>query len=280
MVKWGFALTSVSNMRAAAVIFPLTDHILAYALPKWWYLLQVRLRAGSCELTQRQLGSKLASVSCLSCPLGITSRSVSRFIKFSFEHYKCLTPLKWRWHLSGTTTSGWILCSPTSRRTEMSTRRTGTVRWTSGRPWSWRAAGTAAPCVSACRSWTRPSGGGRKARWAWLLSSRPWPGNSVVSPLACWLCPGQSAHSACMSTSVRCGKIQRESEFAANVDCGWLSWGVGLLLVKPLKWTFSTLLGSSRVPLEESFVVIELVKVCQCVIMWSRWSQHGVFSYT
>ncbi|XP_041856300.1 charged multivesicular body protein 7 [Melanotaenia boesemani] len=57
-----------------------------------------------------------------------------------------------------------------------------------------------------------------------------------------------------------CGKIQRESEFAANVDCGWLSWSVGLLLVKPLKWTFSTLLGSNRVPLEESFVVIELVK--------------------
>lgn len=61
----------------------------------------------------------------------------------------------------------------------------------------------------------------------------------------------------------RCGKIQRESEFAANVDCGWLSWGVGLLLVKPIKWTFSALLGSSRVPLEESFVIIELVKVCQ-----------------
>ncbi|XP_060927006.1 charged multivesicular body protein 7 [Limanda limanda] len=60
----------------------------------------------------------------------------------------------------------------------------------------------------------------------------------------------------------RCGKIQRESEFAANVDCGWVSWGVGLLLVKPLKWTFSTLLGSSssRVHLEESFVVMELVK--------------------
>lgn len=58
----------------------------------------------------------------------------------------------------------------------------------------------------------------------------------------------------------RTGSVQRESEFAANVDCGWLSWGVGLLLVKPLKWTFSTLLGSSRVPVEESFVVIELVK--------------------
>nr|XP_057926716.1 charged multivesicular body protein 7 [Doryrhamphus excisus] len=58
----------------------------------------------------------------------------------------------------------------------------------------------------------------------------------------------------------RCGKLQRESEFAANVDCGWLSWGVGLLLVKPLKWTFSSLLGRNRVPLEESYVVIELVK--------------------
>ncbi|XP_029999075.1 charged multivesicular body protein 7 [Sphaeramia orbicularis] len=63
-----------------------------------------------------------------------------------------------------------------------------------------------------------------------------------------------------IQSMARCGKIQRESEFAANVDCGWLSWGVGLLLVKPLKWTFSTLLGSSRVPLGESFVVIELVK--------------------
>ncbi|XP_068166755.1 charged multivesicular body protein 7 [Antennarius striatus] len=56
-----------------------------------------------------------------------------------------------------------------------------------------------------------------------------------------------------------CGKIQRVSEFSASADCGWLSWGVGLL-VKPLKWSFSALLGSSRVPLEESFVVIEVVK--------------------
>ncbi|KAM9811025.1 charged multivesicular body protein 7-like [Neosynchiropus ocellatus] len=63
-----------------------------------------------------------------------------------------------------------------------------------------------------------------------------------------------------LQSMARCGKIQRESEFAANVDCGWLSWGVGLLLVKPLKWTFSTLLGSGRVSMEESFVVIELVK--------------------
>ncbi|XP_068594528.1 charged multivesicular body protein 7 [Brachionichthys hirsutus] len=58
----------------------------------------------------------------------------------------------------------------------------------------------------------------------------------------------------------RCGRIQRESEFAASADCGWLSWGVGLLLVKPLNWGFSALLGGGRVPLDESFVVIELVK--------------------
>uniref|UniRef100_A0A8C6V0Y4 Charged multivesicular body protein 7 n=1 Tax=Neogobius melanostomus TaxID=47308 RepID=A0A8C6V0Y4_9GOBI len=63
-----------------------------------------------------------------------------------------------------------------------------------------------------------------------------------------------------LQSMARNGKIQRESEFAANVDSGWMSWGVGLLLVKPLKWTFSTLLGSSRVPLEESFVVIDVVK--------------------
>ncbi|CAL8295449.1 charged multivesicular body protein 7 [Gadus morhua] len=63
-----------------------------------------------------------------------------------------------------------------------------------------------------------------------------------------------------IQSMARCGKLQRESEFAANVDSGWLSWGVGVLLVKPLKWTFSTLLGSSLVSQDESFVVIELVK--------------------
>ncbi|XP_029366605.1 charged multivesicular body protein 7 [Echeneis naucrates] len=81
----------------------------------------------------------------------------------------------------------------------------------------------------------------------------------------------------------RSGKIQRESEFAANVDCGWLSWGVGLLLVKPLKWTFSTLLGSSRVPLEECFVVIELVKEKAAELLRiyrrSEFSSHSILSF-
>ncbi|KAM8866228.1 charged multivesicular body protein 7 [Synchiropus picturatus] len=63
-----------------------------------------------------------------------------------------------------------------------------------------------------------------------------------------------------LQSMVRSGTIQRESEFAASVDCGWLSWGVGLLLLKPLKWTFSALLGSGGVAAEESFVVTELVQ--------------------
>ncbi|TSO88111.1 Ectonucleoside triphosphate diphosphohydrolase 4 [Bagarius yarrelli] len=66
--------------------------------------------------------------------------------------------------------------------------------------------------------------------------------------------------STVLQSMIRSGKVQKESDFAANVDSGWLSWGVGLLLVRPLKWTLSALLGSGRVPLEESFVIIELVK--------------------
>ncbi|CAG12557.1 unnamed protein product, partial [Tetraodon nigroviridis] len=61
-------------------------------------------------------------------------------------------------------------------------------------------------------------------------------------------------------TCARCGKIQKESEFAASVDCGWLSWGVGLLLVRPLRWTLSTLLGGGRLPPEEPYLVVDLVK--------------------
>ncbi|XP_051965103.1 charged multivesicular body protein 7-like isoform X2 [Xyrauchen texanus] len=67
--------------------------------------------------------------------------------------------------------------------------------------------------------------------------------------------------STVIQSMIRSGKMQKESEFAANVDSSWLLWGVGLLLVRPVKWTLSALLGSRRVPLEESFVVIELVKL-------------------
>lgn len=73
--------------------------------------------------------------------------------------------------------------------------------------------------------------------------------------------------STVLQSMIRSGKVQKESDFAANVDSGWLSWGVGLLLVRPLKWTLSALLGSGRVPLEESFVAIELVKEKAAALM-------------
>ncbi|XP_029459616.1 charged multivesicular body protein 7 isoform X2 [Rhinatrema bivittatum] len=56
-------------------------------------------------------------------------------------------------------------------------------------------------------------------------------------------------------------KLQRESEFVASVNSGWISWGVGLFVVKPLQWTLSTVLGGSKVPTEEVFVVPELLKI-------------------
>ncbi|XP_077456267.1 charged multivesicular body protein 7 [Stigmatopora argus] len=86
-----------------------------------------------------------------------------------------------------------------------------------------------------------------------------------------------------IQSMARCGKLQRELEFAANVDCGWLSWGVGVLLVKPLKWTFSSLLGGSRVALEESFVLIELVKEKAAEVLKlyrnSELASHSVVSF-
>ncbi|XP_061624869.1 charged multivesicular body protein 7 [Phyllopteryx taeniolatus] len=63
-----------------------------------------------------------------------------------------------------------------------------------------------------------------------------------------------------LDAMARRGELQRESEFAAKADCGWLWWGVGVLLVKPLKWTFSSVLGASPAPSEESFVVLQLAK--------------------
>ncbi|XP_024909669.1 charged multivesicular body protein 7 [Cynoglossus semilaevis] len=85
-----------------------------------------------------------------------------------------------------------------------------------------------------------------------------------------------------VQSMVRCGKIQRESEFA--VDCGWLSWAMGLLLVKPLKWTLSSLLGSGQLPLQESFVVHELVKEKAAELLRaygkSEFSRRAVLSFS
>ncbi|XP_078421452.1 charged multivesicular body protein 7-like [Cetorhinus maximus] len=58
----------------------------------------------------------------------------------------------------------------------------------------------------------------------------------------------------------RRGLIQKESSFAASVDAGWLAWSVGLFLIKPLKWTLTSLLGNNTVSPDEAYVVVERVK--------------------
>lgn len=81
---------------------------------------------------------------------------------------------------------------------------------------------------------------------------------------------------------LRCGRIQRDSEFA--VDCGWLSWAMGLLLVRPLKWTLASLLGSRQLPLQETFVVHELVKEKAAELLQayrsSEFSRRSVLSFS
>lgn len=56
--------------------------------------------------------------------------------------------------------------------------------------------------------------------------------------------------------------MQRESDFMASVDSSWISWGVGVFILKPLKWTLSSVLGDSKVPEEEEVLIyVELLQV-------------------
>ncbi|KAM8763997.1 charged multivesicular body protein 7 isoform 1-T1 [Rhynchonycteris naso] len=59
---------------------------------------------------------------------------------------------------------------------------------------------------------------------------------------------------------LRRGELQRESDFMASVDSSWISWGVGVFLLKPLKWTLSNMLGDNKVPAEEVLVAVDLLK--------------------
>ncbi|XP_043938948.1 charged multivesicular body protein 7 isoform X2 [Protopterus annectens] len=63
-----------------------------------------------------------------------------------------------------------------------------------------------------------------------------------------------------LESMIRQGALRCESDFVTSVESGWISWGLDLLLVKPLKWTFSTMMGSSGVQPEDSFVVKQLIK--------------------
>ncbi|XP_015504412.1 charged multivesicular body protein 7 isoform X4 [Parus major] len=61
---------------------------------------------------------------------------------------------------------------------------------------------------------------------------------------------------------LRRGKLQRESDFMASVDSSWISWGVGVFILKPLKWTLSSVLGDSKIPEEEEVLIyVELLQI-------------------
>ncbi|KAI1230082.1 hypothetical protein IHE44_0010472, partial [Lamprotornis superbus] len=61
---------------------------------------------------------------------------------------------------------------------------------------------------------------------------------------------------------LRRGKLQRESDFMASVDSSWISWGVGVFILKPLKWTLSSVLGDSKIPEEEEVLIyVELLQL-------------------
>lgn len=48
----------------------------------------------------------------------------------------------------------------------------------------------------------------------------------------------------------------------ASVDSSWISWGVGVFILKPLKWTLSSVLGDRKVPEEEEVLIyVELLQV-------------------
>lgn len=60
---------------------------------------------------------------------------------------------------------------------------------------------------------------------------------------------------------LRQGKLQRESDFIASVDSSWISWGVGVFILKPLKWTLSSVLGDGKVPEEDEVLIyVELLQ--------------------
>lgn len=58
----------------------------------------------------------------------------------------------------------------------------------------------------------------------------------------------------------RRGVIQTESSFAASVDTGWLARGVWLLLVKPLRWTLASILGTDTISPDDSFIIVDHIK--------------------
>lgn len=67
----------------------------------------------------------------------------------------------------------------------------------------------------------------------------------------------------------------------ASVDSSWISWGVGVFILKPLKWTLSSVLGDSKIPEEEEVLIyVELLQVSGAesfLQVMHLWKKHELF---
>ncbi|XP_072255912.1 charged multivesicular body protein 7 [Pyxicephalus adspersus] len=58
---------------------------------------------------------------------------------------------------------------------------------------------------------------------------------------------------------LRRGCLQIESDFVSGVSSGWISWGIRQMVIKPLQWTWGTILGAQISP-DEPFVIPDILK--------------------
>ena len=67
-------------------------------------------------------------------------------------------------------------------------------------------------------------------------------------------------NTVCLSYIFRRGDIISLRDFEASCS-GWMSWGFGMFVTKPLSWTFSKLIGSSSSGPEGEFIIPAVLKV-------------------
>ncbi|XP_077992759.1 charged multivesicular body protein 7-like [Glandiceps talaboti] len=58
----------------------------------------------------------------------------------------------------------------------------------------------------------------------------------------------------------RQGRIQNATDLQSSVEGGWMSWGFGVLVKKPVSWTFNTVTGRNEKDLQGTYVVYELLQ--------------------
>ncbi|XP_064630508.1 charged multivesicular body protein 7-like [Lineus longissimus] len=65
-----------------------------------------------------------------------------------------------------------------------------------------------------------------------------------------------------LNEMLRAGTIMKLSDYESNANMGWVSWGFGMLVKKPVSWAFSTAIGSYRKEpeLDGEYVFVDIIK--------------------